>query len=37
MIKAALTDGILKYIAKIDKNRHKVSSAILPRSAASRL
>jgi len=37
MINVALTNGILKYITEIDKNRYKISSVKLPKSVASRL
>lgn len=37
MIKAILTNEILKYITEIDKNRYKVSSVKLPKSVASKL
>ena len=37
MIKAILTNDILKFITEIDKNRYKVSSVKLSRSVANRL
>lgn len=37
MIKAVLTNEILKYITEIDKNRYKVSSVKLPGANANRL
>ena len=37
MIKATLTNEILKYITEIEKNRYRVSSVKLPRSVANRL
>lgn len=37
MIKVNLTNEILKYITEIDKNRYKVSSVKMSRSAANRL
>ena len=37
MMKATLSNEILKYITKIDKNRYKVSEVSLPVAVASRL
>ena len=37
MIKAILTNDILKYITDIEKNRHRISTVKLPRSVASKL
>ena len=37
MIKVPLTNGILKYITEIDKNRYMVSSVKLSKSVANRL
>ena len=37
MIKAILTNEILKYITEIEKNRYKVSNVKLPKSVAGRL
>lgn len=37
MIKAILTNEILKYITEIERNRYKVSDVNLPKSVASRL
>lgn len=37
MIKATLSNEILKYITEIDKNRYKVSEASLPVAVASKL
>ena len=37
MMKVALTNEILKYITEIDRNRYKVSSVKMSRSAANRL
>ena len=37
MIKAILTNEILKYITEIEKNRYKISDVKLPKSVAGRL
>ena len=37
MIKATLSNEILKYITEIDKNRYKVSEVSLPVAVASKL
>ena len=37
MIKVALTNEILKYIAEIDKNRYKVSSVRISRTVTNKL
>ncbi len=37
MIKAILTNEILKYITEIEKNRYRVSTVKMSRSVANRL
>ena len=37
MMKVTLTNEILKYITEIDRNRYKVSSVKMSRTAANRL